>query len=463
MILMSSQINDSLQAKTDSEMIQNADSKKEMYKVENFVLKNGMRLIVNEDNSTNLISHYIVYNVGGIQDFHGKAGIAHFLEHMMFKSTKNFKEGDLTKFFNNNGVIFNAGTGKELTVYYETAENYLLEDLMKFESDRMQNLILKKDEIDNERNVIKEERRMRVDNVPIRGFIEKLEAVHYDSEYYGASLIGLMSDLDNIKEIDLENFYKQYYDPSNATLILSGNVSAKNASQLAEKYYGVLENRIDKDFSEKHSPKINPADLVKTKISDRFYLDLKSENVKSPTYIQVFCAPTLRSKERDLKPALALDILAFLLKEGKDMLFSEFVEKQKIASDVSMIYESFGGDFYPLKLILIAKKNDDLNFFEEKIKSFFQNDLSKILNDEIVEKTARIMGIDHIYNMDILENRAEFISYAALVEKIENPGEFLNQYPRLLLDVKKEDILKVASDVFLKGPSTIGKLFEKKI
>jgi zinc protease len=433
-----------------------------LYKIESFILGNGMRIVLNQDHSTNLISHYVVYNVGGLQDFHGKAGIAHFLEHMMFKSTKNFKEGELTKFFNDNGVSFNAGTGYELTVYYATFVSHLLENIMNFESDRMQNLILKEDEINIERNVIKEERRMRVENVITRSFLEKLEAIQYDSSYYGASLIGLMSDLDNIKIDDLQDFYDQYYDPSNATLILSGNIDLEKAKDLSEKYYGKLINRTKKNFIKDRSINIKLLELIKTKIGQTFYLDLKSDKAKSPTYIQVFSAPTLRSEsENSLKLALALDILIKILKESKGMIYSELVEKQKIASNLNIYYDSFGEDYYPLKILINSDKNKGLDVFEEKIHSFFANDLKNLLTDEKIKKTARIIGINHLYAMDNLENRAEFISYAALVKQIQDPGEFLNEYPKLLFEITKDDILKVADEVFIKGPSTIGKILAK--
>jgi zinc protease len=433
----------------------------ERYNIETFKLDNGMRVVLNEDKSSNLIAHYVVYNVGGLQDFHGKAGIAHFLEHMMFKSTKNFEKDKLKKFFNDNGVFFNAGTGYEITVYYEIFIKELLEKIMIFESDRMQNLVLKEEEINIERDVIKEERRMRVDNVLLSSFIEKLQSIHYNNSYYGASLIGLMSDLNNIKLYDLENFYKQYYDPSNATLVLSGNISKEEAEILSSKYYGKLENRIDPSFLSKHSLQTNPLELVKNKTQDKFYLDIKTDKAKSPTYIQIFSAPTLRSnQEIDQKSALALDILIFLLKEGKKMLFSEFVENEKIASNIFIVYDSFGEDFYPLKLIVNSTSNDNFKIIEEKLYDFFKNKLNDLLTDELVEKTARMIGIDYIYSMDNIENRAQFISYAALVKNIQDPGKFLNDYPNLLFSVTKQDITNIVEKVFLNGPSTIGRILE---
>ena len=136
------------------------------------VLANGMRVVIIKKDFQNIISHSIFYDVGGLNDFFGKAGLAHFLEHLMFRSTVNQKSGNLINFFDRNGVRYNAGTSFEFTVYYEVARRELLADLMRFESDRMMNLILKDDEITKERAIVKEERRMRVDDVPEEKFLE---------------------------------------------------------------------------------------------------------------------------------------------------------------------------------------------------------------------------------------------------------------------------------------------------
>ncbi len=147
-----------------------------------------------------------------------------------------------------------------------------------------------------------------------------------------------------------------------------------------------------------------------------------------------------------MKYALALDILVFLLKEGKGMMFSEFVEKQKISSNLYILYDSFGADLYPLKIILNTKENDQLYQIEEKILDFFKNTIINKITDQEIERAARIIGIDYIYSMDDISSRAQFISYAALIKGIKNPGEFLNQYPKLLFTIKKDDNLLIAKN-----------------
>lgn len=425
---------------------------------EMFILPNKMRVLVMSDPQASLVAHYVFYDVGGLNDFHGKAGIAHFLEHLMFKDTKNNPEGTLINFLNSGGASFNAGTGYELTVYYETLAPELLERIMELEADRMQNVIFDEKKINTERDVIKEERMLRVDNTIDRAFLEKLSAIHYNNVYYGASLIGSMNDLDNIKMYDLENFYKQYYDPSNAILVLSGNVSIELAKELAQKYYGVLPNRVQEDFFEKTSIKIDPKQLIADKIEKKFELAMTSEKVKSPTYFQVFSAPTLQTAETGLKDGLAMELLNFLLKEGKGMLFSELLEKQKKVSNISISYNMFGKDYTPLLVKANTLTQDGLHDLKDDIINFFNN-AKNLITDEMVRETARMLSIDYIYLMDDLEDRAEILGELALVKEIKDPHKFMQNLVSEFNKITAADLHILIDKVFINGYTCVGRLY----
>ena len=421
--------------------VQNAFSKEQF---EHFKLKNGLEVLLVPDNKTELVVHSVFYKVGGLQDFYGKAGLAHFLEHLMFRSTQNYETGDLIDFFDKNGAIYNAATGHELTFYYEFGKKELLEDLMKFESDRMKNLVLHDDEINKEREIVKEERRMRTDNVPEEKFLEKLSAIFYNNDYYGQSLIGSMNDLHAILNQDFRNFYYKYYNPNNAILLVVGNFDSEKTKALIEKYYGVLKNDdIDlKDYYKNTNPELP----VKTK---NLFYEEKDKDIKQSNYYYLTMAPTFQSKNTN---GFATELLAYIVETGDNMLSKKLVEEKKIASDVSVEYNNFGYDNAPFLIKITPVDDSKIKEIQIFMNDFFKNQ-KEIVSEKELSRLKNLYIGQHTYAMDNLQNKA--MIYGQVMLSGLNP-EIVSDIKNQVNAITIADLEKVYNEIFIQNPHIIG-------
>ena len=204
---------------------------------QSFKLDNGLEVMVFPDHSIPLLRYSIYYNVGSIDEVEGETGISHFLEHLMFLGTDNLPEGEIDDLISSVGGQLNAATSYDYTYYYHEVPSSMLELVMALESDRMKNLSFNEQEINREREVIKQERRMRTENnIFARGF-EEIKAHAFEDSYLEHDVIGWMEDINSISPQELENYYQRYYAPDNALIVVSGDVEAEAVKNLAEKYY----------------------------------------------------------------------------------------------------------------------------------------------------------------------------------------------------------------------------------
>ena len=201
-------------------------------------LKNGLRLIVNEDHSSPIISFQVWYNVGPINERPGITGISHLFEHMMFKGSENVGQEEHSRIIQQNGGTDNAFTSKDMTAYFENLPSSQLELAVKLEVDRMTHLRLTDDTLLSEREVVKEERRLRYDNSISGKLSEALYSTAFTRHPYQWPVIGWMSDIDTISLDDCNAFYRSHYAPNNATIIILGDVYFQEAVSIVEKYFG---------------------------------------------------------------------------------------------------------------------------------------------------------------------------------------------------------------------------------
>jgi zinc protease len=209
-------------------------------KTTDFVLDNGMQVVVIEDHRAPVVVHMVWYKVGSADEPSGKSGIAHFLEHLMFKKTKNLQAGELADTVAANGGSHNAFTSLDYTGYYQRVAADRLELMMQMESDRMTGLQLSPDDIVVERNVVIEERNQRTESAPGALFNEHLNAALFLNHPYGVPIVGWMHELETLNYDDAMAFYKQHYAPNNAILVVAGDVTPDAVETFAERYYGVL-------------------------------------------------------------------------------------------------------------------------------------------------------------------------------------------------------------------------------
>ncbi len=208
-------------------------------------LKNGLRVIISEDHTAPTVSVAVNYNVGSADEKARRTGFAHLFEHMMFKGSENVGPGEHPALIFSNGGTMNGTTNNDRTLYFETLPANQLELALFLEGDRMHSLDINKANLDNQRNAVQEERRLRVDNQPYGQTLEKTGEQAYDNPAYKHSVIGSMEDLSAASVDDVATFFKTYYAPNNAVLSIVGDVDTKKTMALIEKYFGAIARQPD--------------------------------------------------------------------------------------------------------------------------------------------------------------------------------------------------------------------------
>jgi zinc protease len=200
-------------------------------------LKNGLRVIIHEDHTAPVYSIALIYNAGSRDERQGRTGFAHLFEHMMFKGSQNVGSGEHFLLVFNNGGSMNGTTNKDRTLYYETLPSNQLDLGLFLEADRMRSLEITKENLDNQRHAVQEERRLGVDNQPYGKTFEAFDELAFDSYAYKHSVIGSMDDLNAASVEDVASFFKTYYAPNNAVLAISGDVNTAEALAKVRKYF----------------------------------------------------------------------------------------------------------------------------------------------------------------------------------------------------------------------------------
>jgi len=291
-------------------------------------LGNGLKVIVKEDHRAPVLVQQIWYRAGSMDESSGTTGIAHVLEHMMFKGTKSVPQGEFSKRIAAAGGRENAFTSYDYTAYFQQLHKDKLALAMKLESDRMHNLVLSETEFNKEVQVVMEERRMRTDDQPHALLFEKLMAMAYQEHPYQHPIIGWMNDLNTLTVADARSWYKRWYAPNNAVLVVAGDVKASEVFALAQRYYGGIPSRA----------------LPKRKtVSEPPQLGMKRFTVKAPAelplLVMAYHAPTLRDAQKDSMP-YALSVLAGVLDGNQSARLNKIlVREQQIASSAGAGYD----------------------------------------------------------------------------------------------------------------------------
>ena len=292
-------------------------------------LGNGLKVLVKEDHRAPVLVQQIWYRAGSMDERTGTTGVAHVLEHMMFKGTKDVPVGEFSRIIAAAGGRENAFTSYDYTAYFQQLHKSKLPLAMKLESDRMHNLLMSEKEFGKEVRVVMEERRWRTEDEPRSLMFERLMATAYQEHPYHNPIIGWMVDLQNMTASDALDWYKTWYAPNNATLVIAGDVEAKEVFALAQKYYGAIPR-----------VKLPPRKAM----GESAQLGIKRITVKAPAelpyLVMAWQAPTLRDAAQDWKP-YALEVLAGVLDGNSSArLNKSLVREQQVAMDVDTGYDS---------------------------------------------------------------------------------------------------------------------------
>lgn len=293
-------------------------------------LENGLKIIVKTDNRAPVFISQLWYRVGASDESRPNTGISHMLEHMMFKGTKAYKVGEFSAIIARNGGSENAFTSKDYTAYYQKMHKSKLALAIKMEADRMRNLTFSGAELDKERQVVIEERRMRIEDNPNAKAYENLNLISFDKQgAYHAPIIGFQADIESYSLQDLRDWYAQYYAPNNAALVVVGDVQAEQVIALAKQYFGGYRYRSN-IVNRGNRGKSGKVSMAKT--GNARVLKLKAE---LPFYLLSFPVPSLKTNEND---AYALDMLAYVLDNG---LSKKLIRNQQIASAIDVSYQLY--------------------------------------------------------------------------------------------------------------------------
>ncbi len=412
--------------------------------VSEFELENGLKIIVKEDHRAPIVASQIWYRVGSSYEPAGITGISHMLEHMMFKGTSKYPSGMARKIIAENGGSENAFTSRDYTVYHQMIEKSRLHICFELEADRMVNLTLDEGEFKKERQVVLEERRMRIDDNPNAKLFERFNAVAYLSNGYATPVIGWQHDIEGYTLDDLKSWYRSWYTPQNATLVVVGDVDPREVYGLAEKYFTPIKSRFIKQL--KISAEITP-------------LGKKELQVKAiarvPILIEGFAAPSFLTVEDDLDP-YALTVLAGVLDAGASARFtSRLIRGKELASGVGVGYNPFSRLDTQFSIYGSPAHGVDIIDLEDAIdKELLDVQENLVSEDELSRVKAQIMA-EAIYDLDSIDAQANEIG---MLVSNGLGWSFAGQYYERIKLVTAEQVQAVAKKYLMDDRLTLGRL-----
>jgi zinc protease len=301
--------------------------------VSDFTLQNGLEVVVVPDHRTPVVTHMIWYKVGSADETPGKSGLAHFLEHLMFKGTAKTPAGKSAQTLNEVGGLDNAFTSTDYTAFYQRVPREQLETVMGFEADRMTGLVLTDENVLPERDVVLEEYNQRVANDPAAQLTEQVQAALYLNHPYGRPVIGWRHEIEVLTREDALAFYRRFYTPNNAIVVIAGDVSAEEVRTLAGKIYAPVARRSEP------GPRMRPQEPEPVSIRQ---VTLADPRVAQPSLNRSYLVPSFAMAHAD---AAALEVLAQVLGGGAiSRLYRTLVTEKGLAADAGAWYQGVSLD-----------------------------------------------------------------------------------------------------------------------
>lgn len=417
-------------------------------RAESFKLDNGMDVVVIPDHRAPVVTHMVWYRVGAADEPPGKSGIAHFLEHLMFKATETMQSGEFSKTVARLGGQDNAFTSQDVTAYFQRIARDRLPTVMKMEAERMTKLQLAEKEVTTERDVIKEERRSRTDNNPSAILGEEMAAALFKSHPYGIPIIGWMHEIAELSREDALDFYKRHYAPNNAILVVAGDITGDEVRKLAEETFGKIpRNGAVKSYVRPSEPPQNAARR----------LELVDERAGEPIFQRHYLAPSYASAEDG--EAEALDLLLKIVASGPtSRLYKGLVVDQKIASSASGYYSGHGKEYGRIVIYGVPSRGHTLEELEAAIDKALADIAKNGVSEVELDRAKRVLIADYIYESDNQSTLARRYGFGLVVgQTIED----IETWPDEIRAVTLEDLKRVATKYFDIKSSVTGYLRPK--
>lgn len=411
-----------------------------LFKATEFTLNNGMQVVVIENHKAPLIKHMVWYKVGAVDEIRGKGGIAHLLEHLMFRGTKLVKSDEFKQKLDELGAEHNAFTSFDMTVYHQLADISKLEALMALEADRMQNLAFDREAFNAEQKIVYQERQQVVENNPASAFNERFNLLLWGNSPYGQPITGQNDEIMALTYDDARDFYTQYYAPNNAILVLSGDIEPQLAHELAEKYYG----KLPAAAIEREEPQ-EVKDMFKTT------LEMSLPNIQAAKMVQKFLLPNYRNLKGTYFDYL---VLAEYLGGGEtSALYQDLVVEQEAVLGVAASYHYLtrGNSVFSLALRPNTDEVFDRVWYEQILNDALEQAMNNFTSDEL-EKVKRKMTADLVYINDNPEDVAYWVGYAlAIGFNLADVEGFVEGIKNVTLEGVQEAYRQVKSAAWVEG------------
>jgi len=415
--------------------------------VSHFTLENGMNVVVVEDHRAPVVQQMVWYRAGSADEPKGASGVAHFLEHLLFKATEKMESGEFSATVAANGGRDNAFTSYDYTAYFQRVAADRLELMMRMESDRMRNIRLTPENIRTERDVILEERNQRTENNPSALFNEQMNAAQYLNHRYGVPVIGWKHEMQTLDLDDALGFYETYYSPNNAILVVSGDVEPKAVLTLAEKYYGVIP--ANPDLPDRLRTEEPPQTAERR-------LTFRDPRVAQPYVSRSYLAP-----ERDpgaQEKAAALTILAEILGGGTTSFLAEKMQfDTQVATYTAAYYRGSSIDDTTFNFIVVPADDVTLQQAEDALDAALADfvstgvDVAQLDRIKLQIRAAQIYARD---DADSVANRyGQALAMGMTVQDVQ-------RWPDVLEAVTAGDIMQAASEVLDRRASVTGWLMK---
>lgn len=419
-----------------------------LYNAQTFTLKNGLVVYLIENHRIPVVSHMVVYRVGSGDDPRGKTGLAHFMEHMMFKGPKGSDPerlmGDVSKI----GGAVNASTGFDVTSYYEIVPRANLEYFMKLEASRMQELPVRQEDVTPEIQVVLEEENMRMGNDPMMQFYRDLLSVYFRHHPYGTMPIGWRHEIKTYTPQDVTDFHKRFYAPDNAFLILSGDLTLAKAKELVEKYYGGIAPSKQPPRKRVQEPALESVVHI-TKVSKR---------VAHPSVVIMMPAPTYDPQNPAFSDALDIAIYG-LGNSATGLLYRRLVEDLKVATSFSMDYDPYRLDDATITIMAQSAPGTSA----EALRKILADEIKKAIDKGFTEKQLKKFKTQTLSTLDYLKDSllgGATHLVAPLIKHI--PLEQIETWPETTKSLKLEDVNKMLKDFLMPTHYVLGYLLPEK-
>ena len=412
--------------------------------VTTFTLDNGMDVVVVEDRRAPVVVHTVWYRVGSADEAPGESGVAHYLEHLMFKATETLRSGEFSDIVAANGGTDNAFTSYDYTAYFQRVAADRLGLMMQMEADRMVNLRLTEEDILAERNVVIEERNQRTENEPGALFREQLRAAQYMNHRYGVPIIGWMHEIEQLGMEQVMAFYERYYAPNNAILVVAGDVNPDDVRALAQQHYGAIpaNPNLPERARTEEPPQLSERRMV-----------FRDQRVAQPYVTRSYLAPERDSG--DQKMAAALVYLADILggSSATSVLGSKLQFEQKVSIYTGASYGGMSLDDTTFNLFVVPAEGVTLQEAEDAmdavIADFMKTGPDAAVFDRIKMqiRASRIYGQDNVESIGRGYGRA--LTQGLTVQDVQD-------WPEILQQVTIDDVMAAAKLIFDREKSVTG-------